>query len=80
MSPQIAAALMMKTLRIESHIPEEQTLEGNTQGHMVWMLQALAAGDITGEKAHRWIGYAQGLAVMLGLGSLEDMKLINKDA
>lgn len=67
-------------LNIPDHVPGEQSLEGSTQDHMVFMLQALVSGDIMGEKAHRWIGYAQCLAVMLGLGTLEQMKQINKEA
>jgi len=79
MSPKQAAFLMFESLDIPDDDQGEQSPEGNTQPHMVWMLRQIMGWDNT-EKAHRWIGYAQGLAVMLGLGSLEDMKLINRDA
>ncbi len=79
MSPSRAAAMMLEDLCIPDDDIGEQSVDGNTQAHMVWMLRQVMSWDNT-QKAHRWIGYAQGLAVMLGLGSLGEMKRINKDA
>jgi hypothetical protein len=43
------------------------------------MLRTIMGWDNT-EKAHRWLGYAQALSVMLGLTTLEEMKQTNKEA
>jgi len=32
--------------------------------HLRWMLNELREGKVTGEKAHRWLGFIQGLMVM----------------
>lgn len=80
MSPQQAALLTLEGLCVPDEEQGEQSPEGNTQPHMVWMLRRILSGDVSGEKAHRWIGWAQCLAVMLGLGNLEEMKAINHEA
>jgi len=38
----------------------------------------MTAGEITGEKAHRWLGWVQGCVCVGKGGTLEDMKGINK--
>jgi hypothetical protein len=44
------------------------------------MLCKVVDGDITGEKAHRWLGWAQCAVVNSGAATLEDMKKINHAA
>lgn len=50
-----------------------------TPTHLLWMLtQALifhAAGKA--EKAHRWLGFVQGVSVALGIATVEALKLAN---
>lgn len=70
---------MLERLGIPPEDQGDQSPEGNTQGHMVFMLRSVVSWGNT-EKAHRWLGYAQGLAVMLGLTTLEEMKVINYEA
>ena len=37
----------------------------------------IESGEVTGEKAHRWLGYLQGVLVATGGTSLEEMKMVN---
>ncbi|MEE9395289.1 MAG: hypothetical protein V3W41_22585 [Planctomycetota bacterium] len=48
--------------------------------HAGWMLTEIGLGNITGEKAHRWLGYAQAIVVNFGYLSLYDCKNINHAA
>jgi len=78
-SPQQAALVMLERLNVPDEDQGEQSPEGNTQAHLVFMLRTITYWDRT-EKAQRWLGYAQCLAVMLGLSTLEEMKAINQEA
>lgn len=51
---------------------------GKTPDHALWMLQGIVSGYIQHEKAHRWLGYAQGILVVHGNITLADAKSINK--
>ncbi len=55
-------------------------LEGRTKEHAMWMLAGVADGYIRGDKAQRWLGYAQGILVVGGDLSLVDAKAINQEA
>lgn len=70
---------MLDVLNVSEEDEGEQSPEGNTQAHLVFMLRTVAGWDNT-EKAHRWIGYAQGLACMLGLMTLQQCKEINHES
>lgn len=48
--------------------------------HLYEMLGKIQDGEVTGEKAHRWLGWAQGVMTCRGMGSLKQFKLINEDA
>jgi hypothetical protein len=48
--------------------------EGKNLPHQHYLLLEVAEGRITGEKAHRWVGYAQGYLVNDGILSLNDVK------
>lgn len=48
--------------------------------HIEEMLNKISTGEISGKKAHRWLGWAQAAICMLGGGTLEIMKEINKVA
>ena len=54
--------------------------EGKTLEHAAWMLDEIISENIEGEKAHRWLGYAQGLIVLEGKATMADFKVVNKDA
>lgn len=51
-----------------------------SQTHVEDMLERIDSGEIAGEKAHRWLGWAQAACVAAGAGTLDDMKEINHDA
>lgn len=53
----------------------EQT--GKSLGHQRFILNCVASGEITGEKAHRWLGWAQGYLASQGELSLADCKYSN---
>ncbi len=54
--------------------------ESITWPHVLGMLANIADGEITGEKAHRWLGWAQCAIVAAKAGTLEEMKAINHAA
>jgi len=61
-----------------SELPDEHEAYG--KNHLMAMLAMLAGGEITGDKAHRWLGWVQG-CICVGKGAtLDDMKDINKKA
>lgn len=79
MNPHIAARKLLTLL--DAHEDRgRQSPEGNDQAHLLFMLWAIHTGEVQGEKAHRWLGYAQALIVMLGLGNLESMKSLNMES
>ncbi len=55
-------------------------LTGRSKEHAMWMLHGIGAGYIMGDKAQRWLGYAQGILVCLGALRLIDAKSINQEA
>ena len=70
--------------RIRSHSPElesYQSEDGLGSGHLHYMLAKLAAGEDPKPdtpKAHRWLGYAQALAVSYAYYTLDGLKELNK--
>lgn len=54
--------------------------EGRGVNHAYWMLTEIVLGNVTEEKAHRWLGYAQALLVAEDELTLEECKAINKEA
>ncbi len=52
--------------------------DGDQMCHAVWMLDGIIKGYIQYEKAHRWLGFAQGIIVMRGIATVDDMKFANK--
>lgn len=78
MSPRQAALVMLEKLNVPDEDEGRQAPNGDTQDHMVFMLRTIMTYDNT-QKAHRWLGYTQCLAVMLGLFTLEEMKHLNHE-
>lgn len=78
MIPQIAARRLLDEL---FDAPKgERDPEGRSEGHIIFMLEEIADSRVTGEKAHRWLGYAQGIMVLSGTATLEEMKELNRKA
>ena len=42
------------------------------------MVNKIICGEVSGEKAHRWLGYLQSAVVIGGGANLEQVKMINK--
>jgi len=53
---------------------------GRSINHAKWMLEGIAWGYVQGEKAHRWLGYAQAIVVEQGFATLDKVKEINHRA
>ena len=49
-------------------------------GHVLGMLDQIVSGSIYGEKAHRWLGWAQACMCHGKVATLDELKQINKDA
>jgi len=62
---------------LESEVEAKRDDEGKGLSHAAWMLEGIEKGYIQHEKAHRWLGYIQGLMVTNGVVTLKDVKSIN---
>lgn len=63
---------------ISEKIPDDTSKSG--KGHLYYMIGMIRDGSITGNKAHRWLGYIQGCLVVHGVATLEDMKKVNLES
>lgn len=68
------------TLNFLGVVEEKRDKEGKTLEHVAWMLGQIIDREIEGEKAHRWLGYAQGLMVLEGKATMRDFAEANKEA
>lgn len=48
--------------------------------HLAAMLTSIETGSVSGEKAHRWLGWAQGVICCRGGATLEELKNSNLSA
>lgn len=69
----------------QAYLPGAQELPGRgdepySHPHLHWMLIALMTEEVTGDKAHRWLGWVQCAIVVGGGATLEQMKAANKRA
>jgi hypothetical protein len=53
------------------------TDESLQRDHVAEMLGKISSGEISGYKAHRWLGWAQAAIVAAEVVTLEDMKAVN---
>ncbi len=72
----INTATPMISLILLSELPEYHPEYG--KDHLLEMVHKIESGEISGEKAHRWIGWIQGCVCMGKGATLEQMKSINK--
>lgn len=70
---------MLEVLNVPDDVQGRQSPTGDDDAHLIFMLRTVMSWDNT-DKAQRWIGWAQCLACMLGLMTLEQCKSINKEA
>jgi hypothetical protein len=74
------AAAAMYTLDAADAPPARRSGDGDGPEHASWMLHEIVNQRIAGRKAHRWLGYAQGILVAADWLTLEQAKLANKRA
>lgn len=72
------AASMLKSDNLDIVLSKEESSHGDSGRHAKWMLERIAVGEIAGDKAQRWLGYAQGMLVAKGYFTLQNMKDFNK--
>lgn len=72
------AALQMVPLIRQASLPEEHGEYG--KDHLGDMVRKIDREQVTGEKAHRWLGYIQGVLVSSGSATLDQVKEANKAA
>jgi len=72
------ASAMIKVIPRADKLPDFNPEFGTD--HLLDMCFKIHMGIITGEKAHRWIGYIQGCVCVGGGATLEELKQINRDA
>lgn len=75
MNVQIAAR---RTLPLSHTIPSIDPHTG--RAHVRHMLEQIIRGDITGTKAHRWLGWVQACVCFHGGATLDELKEINHDS
>lgn len=73
------AARDIDELYLNNLYAAERNSNGNTIGHLRWMVQEICNG-MPEKKAIRWLGYIQGALVASGCATLADMKEVNKRA
>lgn len=49
-----------------------------TRAHLQSMLMKIMLNDVAGEKAHRWLGYVQGIVALREGATLEELKALNR--
>lgn len=58
---------------------ETPPLSGHCYGHLLWMCSQIESGHVTGEKAHRWLGFIQGAFWAKGRKTINEMRNENRD-
>jgi hypothetical protein len=48
------------------------------KAHLKSMLYKITLLSVSGEKAHRWLGYVQGVVALRGGATLEELKDLNR--
>ena len=75
MNIQLAAR---RTLPLAHRIPSVHPHTGGA--HVRQMLERIIEGKIIGEKAHRWLGWAQACLCFHDVATLDELKDINHNA
>lgn len=70
--------LLLWTKNCKEKLPEpKRTKLGIELCHQHWLLLEVFNEKVLGEKAHRWLSWAQGVLAANGVLSLEDCKYAN---
>ncbi len=78
MKVEIAAFETKALLNVKTESKRDPS--GRTVNHAKWMLEGIAWGYVTGEKAHRWLGYAQAIVIENSWATLDFIKDLNRNA
>lgn len=62
---------------LEKCTDETQGGDATSISHLVYMIEKIESGEVSDEKAHRWLGWIQGVVCCGGGATLEEMKAIN---
>lgn len=54
--------------------------DGCERSHLLYMCRMIINKKVKGEKAHRWLGWIQGVCTSVGITSLPQCKRVNKRA
>lgn len=68
-----------RTLEMALARPGEVPLLKTSKAHLIYMNRRIQAEEVTGEKAHRWLGWMQACAHITGVPH-EELQQINKNA
>ena len=80
MDVQTAALETDRVIKHHTGVDAYRSEDGTGPGHARWMLKGIIDGYIQHEKAHRWLGYAQAIAIAEGCTTLGELKSTNKQA
>ena len=48
-----------------------------TLAHLRWMNDRIQSSEVSGEKAHRWLGWMQAVVYLGGRATIEQLKQVN---
>ena len=75
---KLAARLLQQPSIENNEVLPSKDKEGFGVHHALWMLIGIEGGYVTGNKAQRWLGYAQALLVTNKILTLADVRLLTK--
>lgn len=55
-------------------------VEAISEEHLLHTVEKICTGEVSGEKAHRRLGYIQGVLVAYNAATLDEMKKVNYDS
>jgi len=72
--------IILAAERTKEFLPVPDTavdIESVTSSHLEYMLESIISSKVKNEKAHRWLGWVQGIICCKGAATLTQMKNIN---
>lgn len=75
----VKAAKSMRRIIYRTPIGFNHT-DGCERSHLLYMCNTIMKKKVVGEKAHRWVGWIQGVCTSVGITSLSQCKRVNKRA
>lgn len=65
--PEIPIEILDRYLSLIDEDPICEPEPGTSLPHLAWMLQEIREGKVREDKAHRWLGFVQGVLILSGL-------------